>query len=300
MEESVDHTKIFKRAWQLTWRHKALWLFGFLFSLFSGRGSANGSQSMRYSFDAGDRFTTVPVLTMVFLALLFGLLLFIVGLVLRYLSRGALIGMVREAEETGQTGVASGWRIGWSRLLALLGIDLVIGIPAVIATLILLGIGLSPLVLLAAQEDALTVLAIILTIVLTLLVIGFLVAMGLVLSVVGEVAHRRCVLEGKGVLDSIRDGYRLGRQNLRQVGLTWVLLFGVSLVFGAVMIPLSAVVLGIAAAPAAAFYAASESILGSVLLGMLFAAPGVLFLAFLGGVYETFCSAVWTLTYLEL
>ncbi len=296
----MDHIKILKRAGELTWRHKALWLFGFLFSLFSGRGGANGGQGMRYSFDAADRFFTVPNLIIVFMALGLGLLLFIVGIVLRYLSRGALIGMVREAEQTGQTAIRSGWRIGWSRFLSLLGIDVVIGIPAVIATMILVGIGLSPLLLLGAQEDALTIVAIALTVLMMLLVAGFLVAVGLVLNVLGEVAHRQCMLEGKGVLDSIRDGFRLGRQNLRQVGFTWLLLFGISLVFGAVMIPLSAVVLGIAAAPAAAFYAASESVGGSVLLGLLFAAPGVVFLAFLGGVYETFQSAVWTLTYLEL
>ncbi len=296
----MDHIKILKRAWELTWRHKALWLFGFLFSLFSGRGSANGGQGLRYSFDAADRAFFVPNLIIVFMALGFGLLLFIVGVVLRYLSRGALIGMVREAEETGQTGIASGWRIGWSRFLSLLGIDLALGIPAVIATLILMGIGLSPLLLLGTQKEVLTIVAIALTVLMMLLVAGFLVVVSLVLSVVGEVAHRQCMLEGKGVLDSIRDGYQLGRQNLRQVGLTWLLLFGISLVFGAVIIPVSAVVLGIAAAPAAAFYAASESVVGSVLLGLLFAAPGVVLLAFLGGVYEAFQSAVWTLTYLEL
>jgi hypothetical protein len=208
--------------------------------------------------------------------------------------------MVREAEETGETSVRSGWRVGWPRFLSLFGIDLVIGVPAVTVTLLLIGVGLAPLVLLAADEPALTMVAIVLTVLLMLVVAGLLFAGALVLSVLGELAHRQCVMEGKGVLDSLRDGYYVGRENLRHVGLTWLLLFGTSLAFGAITTVLAAVVFGVAAAPAAAVYAATEAVLASVLVGILFAVPGILIFSLLGGVYEVFRSAVWTLTYLEL
>ena len=66
------------------------------------------------------------------------------------------------------------------------------------------------------------------------------------------------------------------------------------------MLPLSVVIFGVAAGPAMAVYAATQAPLASVLLGILFAVPGILVLALLGGVYEVFRSAVWTLTYREL
>jgi hypothetical protein len=249
--------------------------------------------------DAGEQLPAWTGLAIVFLVV-FGLLFLLLSIVLRYLSRAALIGMVREAEEMDETSVRSGWRIGWSRFLPLFGIDLVIGIPAVIATLLLFGVGLAPLVVLAADEPALTMLAIALTVLVMLLAAGLLFAGGLVLSVLGELAHRQCVLEGRGVFDSLRDGYHLGRENLRHVGLAWLLLLGISLAFGAITTALAVVVFGIAAAPAAAVYAATEAALASVLVGILFAIPGILLFSLVGGVYEVFRSAVWTLTYLEL
>jgi len=276
-----------------------MWLFGFLVSLFSARGGSGGGGGVQYTLDAGERLPAWTGLAIVFLVV-FGLLFLLVGIVLRYLSRAALIGMVREAEETEKTSVRSGWRIGWSRFLHLLGIDLVIGIPAVVVTLLLVGVGLAPLVLLVADQWPLTILAIVATVLLILVVIALLFVGGLILSVLGELAHRQCVLEGKGVFDSLRDGYQLGRENLRHVGLVWLLLVGAGLAFGAITIPLAAVVFGVAAAPAAAFYAATEAVVGSVLLGLLFAIPGILLLSLLGGVYEVFRSAVWTLAYSEL
>jgi hypothetical protein len=232
--------------------------------------------------------------------MLFGVLFLLLGLVLRYLSRAALIGMVHEAHDKDSTSARSGWRIGRGRFLPLLGIDLVIGIPAVIATLLLVGAGLAPLVLLVADKVPLTILAIVTTVFLMLLVVGLLLVGGLVLSVLGEMAHRQCVLEGKGVFDSLRDGYQLGRENLRHVALVWLLLMGTGLVYGAITIPLAAAAFGVAAAPAAAFYAATQHVLGSLLLGFVSAIPGILVLSLLGGVYEVFRSAAWTLTYLEL
>lgn len=296
----MDYTKIIKRAWQITWRHKALWLFGFLLSLFSGEGGSGGGRGTQYTFGTGDQLSPPEVMAIVSFVLVFALAFFVLGIVLRNLSRGALIGMVREAEEMGDTNVGSGWRTGWSRFLPLLGIDLVIGIPAAIMALVLIAIGLAPLVLLVAKERALSLLAIVLTVFLMLLMIGLLIAMGLVLSVLGKLARRQCVLEKKGVWDSIRDGYGMGRENLRHVGLVRLLLLGIGLLFAVAIVPLSVAVFGVAAAPAAAVYAATEAVLPSILVGILIGLPGVLLLALLGGIYEAFRSAVWTLTYLEL
>ncbi len=296
----MDYTDILRRAWQITWKHKALWLFGFLLSLFGGGGGTGGSQGVQQTFGAGDRLAPLSILVIVLIALLFVAFFVVLGIVVRYLSLGALIGMVREAEQTGETSVGSGWRMAWSRFLPLFGIDLVMGIPAAIVALVLIGIGLSPLLLLLAEQEAMTILAILLTVLLMLLVVGFLIVMGLVLSVLGELARRQCVLQRTGVFDSIRAGYRIGRANLRHVALIWVMLLGIGLVYGILTAALAFVGFGVAAVPAATVYAVTETVGASLLVGLLFAIPGIVAMSLLGGVYETFRSAVWTLFYSEL
>jgi len=294
----MDYIKILKRAWEITWRHKALWLFGFLLALFGAGGG--GGHGMRFATGPGDRVGPAFVLTIVFVILFLALVWIVVGIILSTLSHGALIGMVHEIEETGNTNVRSGWRIGWSRFLLLFVIDLVIGIPAAIVAFILIALGLSPLLLLFAQRSVLTVLAIALTVLFMLLVIGLLIIMGVVLSLLRKLAYRQCVLERKGVLDSIRDGYLMGRQNLRHVGVVWLLLFGIDLLIGIVAVPLFFTVFAAAATPGILTYLVSEAWAPTLLVSAPLIVLAILLMTLLAGVYQVFRSAVWTLTYLQL
>jgi hypothetical protein len=296
----MDYVKILKRALEITWRHKALWLFGFLMALFSGGGGAGGGQGAQYVMDPGYRVEPALVLALVFVVLLIVLVLVAVGIIISYLSRGALIGMVREVEETGDTSVRSGWRIGWSRFLPLFAIDLAIGVPAAIVAILLIALALSPLLLLVAQRDVVSVLGILLTVLAMVLVIGLLIIMGVALSLLRELAHRQCVLEKKGVWDCIRDGYLMGRENLRHVGVTWLLLFGINLVIGVVSVPLFVVLFIAAAAPGILTYLTTDAVTPALVVGIPLLLLAFLLTTLLGAVYQVFHSAVWTLAYLEL
>jgi len=296
----MDYTGILKRAWQITWRHKALWVFGFLLALFGGGWGSGGGRGFQYTFESGDQVAPGWTIALVGLVLLFVFVAVVLSIIINYLSRGALIGMVREVEETGGTSVPSGWRKGRPYILRLFGIDLLLGIPAVIVGIVLVVLGLMPLFLLAAKNEAANILAIVLTVGLMLVVVALLIVMGLVLSLLRELAFRQAVLDGKGVMSSIRDAYRLARANLKHVGAMWLLMAIVGIVSGAILIPLSLAVFAISAAPGFATYAASESPLAGIVVGILFAIPGILVLSALGGVYQAFQSAVWTLTYREL
>jgi hypothetical protein len=296
----MDYGKILRRALEITWRHKALWVFGFALALFSGGGGTGGGQGLQYTMGAGERMELGPLLAVLLFILLFVVVLVVLAVVIGYLSHGALIGMVQEAEETGHTSVRSGWRMGWSRFLPLFGIDLVIGIPAAVVAAILIGLGLSPLLLLITQEDALAVLAILLTAFFMLLVVGVLIIMGVVLSMLRKLAFRQCVLEQKGVIDSIRDGYLTGRQNLRQVGVMWLLLLVINVVVGVVAAPLFFLVFGAVAAPILFTFFATESLAPTLVVGIPIFVLAFLLMTVLGAVYQVFRSTVWTLTYLEL
>ncbi|MGB9879279.1 MAG: DUF7544 domain-containing protein, partial [Anaerolineae bacterium] len=218
----MNYTQILKRALEITWRHKALWLFGFLLAFFSGGSGGNIGRGLEYRMRPGDQLPLALSLGIVLFAMALMLVLVVAGIALTNISRGALIGMVREVEETEHTTIHSGWHIGWSRFLPLIGIDLVTGIPMLIVVITSVALGLSPLVLLFFEKHVLTILGILLTVLFMLLVIGLLIIAGAVLGLWRDFAYRQCVLERKGILDSLREGYRIARQNLRHVGLMWL------------------------------------------------------------------------------
>jgi hypothetical protein len=296
----VNHTDILRRAWDITRRHRALWVFGFVLALFSGGGGTGGGQGAQYTMDGGRYVDPALIVMLVGALLLFIGFMILLSIVLTYTSRGALIGMVREVEETSETSVRSGWRAGWSRFLRLFGIDLVIGIPAFVTTAILVGLALSPLLLLLAEERVLTIIAIALTLLLMLFVIGLLIVMGVGLSVLGQLAHRQCVLDGKGVWDSVRDAYQMGRQNLKDVGVTWLLLLAVDIGVGIVLAPIAVVLFGAAAVTGIFTYIATDAVAPTLVVSIPAVLIGVLIMTALGAIHQVFRSAVWTLAYREL
>ena len=102
------------------------------------------------------------------------------------------------------------------------------------------------------------------------------------------------------------------RQNLKDVGLMWLIMIGVNLAWMFVMVPIGALLFGVGAVlgvgPAllagkwagSAFGGAASWILGSAVGIPIFLAVVVAPLAFLGGLREVFQSSTWTLTYREL
>jgi hypothetical protein len=296
----MDYGKILKRAVDITWRHRALWVFGFLLALFGGGGGGGGGQGIQYRIDQSDLARPEWAWGLVLLVLVLVLVFSVLSIVLNNISRGALIDMVREVEETGDTHVRSGWRSGRSRLGSLIGIDVVTVIPAFIAAMALILLALAPLLLLLAHRDVLTALGILLTVVLSLAVILVLIVGGTALGIVREFAYRRCVLEGKAVWQSIREGYQMVRANLRNAGLMWLVLFGVDLAVRVITVPLALVGFGLAAGAGAAVYAASQSMANAIVVGLVLALPTLLVMAAVSGVYLVFRSAAWTLAYREL
>ncbi len=302
----MDYGKLLRRAVEITWRHKALWLFGFLFALFTGAGGGGGGQGLQYRIGLSELARPEWAWGLALLVILVVFVVVVAAVVLSNISVGALIGMVREVEETDHTTVRSGWRTGRSHLWSLIGIDLVTVIPAVIVALTLLTLALAPLLLLIpergalAEREALSVLGIVLTVLLVLGAVALIIIGGTVLSVVREFAYRQCVLEGRGVGSSIREGYRMVRAHLRSVGLMWLLLLGIDLAVGVIVWPLAVVGFGLVGGAAATVYATSESVAAAIVVALVLGIPVGLISALVRGVYLVFQSSAWTLAYREV
>ncbi|MGI5917661.1 MAG: DUF7544 domain-containing protein [Anaerolineae bacterium] len=327
----MEYGRIIKRAIDVTWRNKVLWIFGIAIALFSG--GSGGVPNFQFSFNRSDverwfdgvgpriPFSPSPrmgslfdpaLVAMVVVAILaFALVLFVASIIVRYTGEGALIGMVNEIEEVESTNFRSGLRTGWSRLLRLFAIDLLIGIVifAVLVVLVVIaGIAVAATItllwLLFQGGEGLAVPGGIATVIGLLLFILVAVAIALVVSgvvtIVREMAFRTSVIERRGVFDSLGAGIALLRTRLRETGLMWLLLLAINLAVGIVTAPLVLLGIGVIIIPALIGLRVGETPVAALLAAGPFILLLVVVGALLAGVYTVFQSAVWTLTFREL
>jgi len=328
----MDHLKVLKRAWELTWRYRALWVFGIILALTTSRGGGNGGAQYNLSGDdlafLGNGFAIpeappppeliaqmVGGLIAVGIALAcLVVLLIVVATIARYVSETALIRMVDDHEETGEKrGVGQGFRMGWSRSAwRLFLIDLLIGVPLVVAFILLFLLALAPLLLWATDSDAAGAVGTVISVGLIFLFILLAIVVAIVVTLLMRFFHRACVLEELGVIEAIKRGFSLVREQLSAVAVMWLIMLGVGIGLAVVMIIavillvlLATVLAGIPALLAGglanlAFEGPVPWIVGAAVGIPIFLLVIVIPTLFLGGLIEVFKSSVWTLTYREV
>jgi hypothetical protein len=263
----MDHFKVLKRAWQITYKYRALWLVGLLLVLAGGGlGSGfNGGSPGGGSGGSGDRSwdspggpyggpegfrnlpelwaMVVPVLigiaAIVVLLFLLAIVIGIVAAIVRYVTRTALIHMVHGYEETGEEiGFAGGMRLGWSRAaFRLFLMNWMVGLPLALLMMLLImplaGFSVWSFAAPGGPRVVLGILLGLLVIPVSLLGIGLMIVVKPIL----EVAYRRCVLEDLGPWDAVVEAWALIRRHLGPAALQWLLLVGLRIAWGIALIP---------------------------------------------------------------
>lgn len=335
----MNYAKILKRAWDILWNYKALWIFGFLLALttnsgFNGgaRGSSHsGTSSQNYGFeipseiqDAFDALSqyfhrvfspeNLPTFIGIGIAIIvFFILLAILFAILHYVSRTALIKMVDTYETSGEkVNWRQGFRLGWSRQAwQLFLINLVIFLPLFLIAVIFMGCAFVPVLLSLVNNNEPSVTGIIATVGMFFLIVFILVIVKVVLSLVMEIIYRECVLKGKGVINAIRDGWKKVFRNLKDIFLMWLILIGIQLGFFLICIPVALMLMFIALLVGGGtgvliyFLVNTMSTVASwitagVVGGSLFLIIFSLPMIFLNGLLQTYISSVWTLVFREL
>ncbi len=324
----MDHIKILKRAFTISWNYRVLWIFGILLALTTARGGGNNGGGGGGGSRSGVMTNGFPNITLsqqtantliaVGISLVcLVLLLVIAAIIVHYVSETALIKLVDRYEASGEkVSIRKGFREGWNRAaLRLFGMDLLILLAAVVALTLGLLVAAAPLLFWLTHNQPLEVFGTLLAIGLGLIVIFIAILVAIALSLLRQFFHRACVLENLGVFESLRHGATLVRQRLGDVIILGLILFAMGL--GALILLIPVAILAFIAAivsgglPALLVWAIASlftqgvgqneaaiilaAIVGTPIFLLVLIAP----LAFLGGLIETYQSTTWTLTFRE-
>lgn len=304
----MDYLGILKRAWELTWKYKALWVLGFF--AMSGGGSSAPSSGSRYQFDAQNGFQGMPyanefqrvtdwfeanaavLLVVASFAALFGLVYFILSIA----ARGGLVHSVNEAEQGRPVALRDGWSVGFHHWGRTFMIGLVAFLPIIVIVIALVAALVPVFVVASVGTNAISGAesfgprglaaagGTILCCGLPLLLIA-LAVLGVVLSIVMELAIRYGVLYdmtfGKALSQGWKDVWAK-----RGAVVMWLVMLLPAIAYGIVV---GAILLG-ALLPAVLVLRGGSSVIPVAILG----AVVLLVLLVPGAIYGTFVSASWT------
>jgi hypothetical protein len=293
----MDFGYVLKRAWEIIWKFKVLWIFGILASC--GQASSSGGSNSGYRFSSQEinlppqieRFFAQPAV----IALLIGLGIFIVlalivlAILLGTVGRVGLIRGTMKAEQ-GAERLTFGelWHDGLAYFWRVFGLNLLMGVIIVVAILVIFISG-----------AILTGLTLGLFVFCLIPIICLLVPVMWAVSVVIEQANVALVVENLGIIEAINRGWRVVRDNIgNMILMSLILILGIGFIGGAIIgLPLL-----IVSAPAFVGIAAGTT--EALRNGML--VSGLLFLVYLpvllllSGILRAYTSSAWTLTYLRL
>jgi hypothetical protein len=254
----------------------------------------------------------------------FVLVMFLFGIamaVARYVSETAVIRMVDEYEGTGnKMTIREGFRIGWSKTAwRLFLINLIVNLPLITLILVLIVAGGMVFVSVVNGNASFAAFSIVTAIALFFLTIFVVVILSVLLRLLRNFFWRIAVLENAGVRESLQRGFALVLEQWKNVGLMWLVMIGLGIVwiFASfiliiVTIPVVLVTAAIAILIVALPYLLLVGIFSTFLGGFLpwvaaglFIMPLFFPLAFapwvlLGSWQSVYTSTVWTLTYREI
>lgn len=240
----MDYGNLFRRSWDIVWQNKYLFILGFLAALGGGGSGNNFNYSFPNSSSSGgpnipaDAMAEFRTFWTQYGGMILGLLcfFFILGIVfwlVRLAAQGGLIESVSRIEAGEKMSFGTAFSAGVSRIWGLIGLNLLLNLPFVLVGLIFAGIGFS---ILAASSgsgtfagDGRPFFGLMACIGLSACV---LVPFGIVIAIIQPFAQRGLMLKQLGVVESIRHGWRVVRENIGDVILLGIAFLVIGFLFG--------------------------------------------------------------------
>jgi hypothetical protein len=144
----MDFGYVLKRAWEIIWKFKVLWIFGILASCGQASGSSGSNSGFRFSNQGGNvspqiesffaRLSPATIALLIALVILAVLVLIIIAILLGTVGRVGLIRGTMKAEQ-GAERLTFGelWRDGLAYFWRVFGLNLLIGVIILVVVLAL-------------------------------------------------------------------------------------------------------------------------------------------------------------------
>jgi hypothetical protein len=293
--------EVLTRAWQITWKYKALWIFGILAGCTNGGGGGSGGGG-NSGYSTGPYDQNLPpelkrfihqmehfanwVEDNLWIFIVIGLVILFLVVISIFLGTIGRIGLIKGSyqAEMGAESLAFGelfsasmpyfWRV--------FGLSFLIGLAffVLIVPLALIGV-------LSAGVGFLCLLPL----------ICILIPISWAVGVIVEQSNRAMVLEDLSLVDGVKRGWEISKSNIGPLIVMGLILFGITFVLGIIIaLPIFIVVF-----PTIFAFAMGE---GQSFTPLYLAVACVCLYApiswVLNGILTTFTQSAWTLTYLRL
>jgi hypothetical protein len=280
----MDYGGLVRKALDIMWKFKYLWIFGFFLEFGSGSGGWFGNLPDKIKAPIGDfvccgSLEDALVGVIIMLALV-ALLVFVVFLIMYIISQGGMVHCVWRINQGEKTTLRDGWDAGVKNFWRVLGIAVMVIIFALVAAMVTILPFVATLIAfkLLGLISGFIFLPIFLVLIVTIILVDLF-------------AIRTCVIEGKGVFDSLAAGWNMFRSNLGPslivaligIGSTMAYVFGFVAVGVLLILPFIAL-------------AAFSLFMGIALGGMV----GLLYIGIVSALWGTYIDSLWTLAYLDI
>ncbi|HSB66468.1 MAG TPA: hypothetical protein VLD65_07810 [Anaerolineales bacterium] len=295
----MDFGYVLKRAGEIIWKFKVLWVFGILASCSQASGTSGSNSGYRFSSQDGtlghqieqyfNQLNPAIITFLIVIAILVTIALIVLVILLATVGRVGLIrGTVKAEQGASKLTFGELWRDGLAYFWRVFGLNLVLaliiffGLVAIAFLGIILSIGTLGIFLICLIP-------------LLCLIIP---AMWLV-SIIVEQANVAMVVENLDIMDAIKRGWQVFIDNIgSMIVMGIILVVGVGIVGGLIIgLPLLAIT-----APAALGFASGvlENIRNGVILTVVLFLVYLPFLLVFSGILRAYTQSAWALTFLRL
>jgi len=292
----MDYFDLLKRAWNITWRYKALWVLGLFAGAIGGGGSPGGSTYLTSSEDVGrtgDQFGRWLEGNLGLVLIVLGALV-LVGIVLWILAIAAQGGIAHATNEAAQgraPALGDAWSAGFGKWGRTFMVQFVLGLPLLAIVLVFSMVALASTAGGLGSGDSFGVAAgsVGLCFVAPLL-IGVLIAAALIIGIMSPVAIRYGVLRDMTFGVAIKQAWNdlWAKKGLFTF---WLVMLLPGIAYG-----VAVAIVVVPAAIAIVFLATGERYALAVLVGLLL----ILVLMVPNAIYATFVHTAWTLFFRKL
>lgn len=298
----MNYGEVLSRAWQIIWKHKALWIFGILAGCASSGGGGGQGNLINYSFGSNEMppgmenfFRQFEQLTDGQIALIAGvgfvLMIFLIVLAI-FLSTVGRIGLYRGTmlADRGDASLPFGelFRGAMPYFWRVFFLNLLLGLVIFVIVLLLIGVGILG-----------TVITFGIAFLCLIPLMCLAIPVGWLVWIWVEQANIAIVVENLRITEALRRGWQVFRDNL-----------GIMIVMGLILIVGFGLIGGlIISAPL--FLVAVPAILGAAIGGRASESTGLVIaglclvvylpvLIVLSGILKAYIESAWTLTYLRI